>query len=66
MREPGPINRKEVIVFQNAHGLIPDGIVGDQSWGYVMDNLFYRTDASLIGPVVIGIFIAALLVLMIV
>ena len=67
MREPGPINRKEVIVFQNTHGCTPDGLVGNETWGVVMTNFFYtQTHASLVGPVVVGLFIAALLIAVIV
>ena len=63
MREPGPIDKKEVIVFQNCHGLTPDGRVGNATWGVVMASYFYtQIDASILAPVVVGIFIAALLI----
>ena len=63
MREPGPIIKREVIVFQNAHGCAPDGLVGNETWGVVMANYFYTTvHASIVPPIIVGFFIAALLI----
>ncbi len=63
MREPGPIIKREVIVFQNAHGLKPDSVVGNATWGVVMSNYFYtQIHASIVPPIIVGIFIAVLLI----
>jgi peptidoglycan hydrolase-like protein with peptidoglycan-binding domain len=43
--EFGPRTRRAVVAFQRHHGLVPDGIVAERTWGTLIDHGRQRNPA---------------------